>query len=172
MERKRESRTDRGTEKKRAESGRETEKRGERGGGGSEGGSLSFSLSLSLPLSVCTYICISLSVLLSVYPPLLLSISFSLLPLPLSPPSLALKRRVNIGLTRLLIKVKGPICTVWLQDRMFRKTKGTGFGEDIGWKVGHRLSTLNFGPHKSSEYQPRVWGFKLNLSYFLYLKKN
>jgi hypothetical protein len=26
----------------------------------------------------------------------------------------------------------------------------TGYGEDTGWKVGNRLSTLNFGPHKRS----------------------
>jgi hypothetical protein len=29
-------------------------------------------------------------------------------------------------------------------------TKSTGYGEDTGWKVVNRLSTLNFGPHKTS----------------------
>jgi hypothetical protein len=28
--------------------------------------------------------------------------------------------------------------------------KSTGYGEDTGWIVRYRLSTLNFGPHKRS----------------------
>jgi hypothetical protein len=37
-----------------------------------------------------------------------------------------------------------------IQGQMFMNTKSTGYGEDTGWKVVNRLSTFNFGPHKTS----------------------
>jgi hypothetical protein len=42
---------------------------------------------------------------------------------------------------------------------MLTSTRNIRYGDDTGWKIGNRLSTLNFGPHKfslstySSEYQ-------------------
>jgi hypothetical protein len=33
---------------------------------------------------------------------------------------------------------------------MLMNIKSTGYGEDTGWKVRYRLSTLNFVPHERS----------------------